>query len=167
MNLDTSKINPDFFKKIVSKPYIYPLIRGILIQILKPDRIAKVSINFSMEILKKNFGKNSTVVMSNVFMPTEIFYALDIYPILPEVASAVSANFGISSPTLYEIEDIVYSKDLCSVHRGLVGLVKMGFLPRPNFLVVTNQPCHSAIHSFFLISKELGGDFNVIDVRDI
>lgn len=164
MNLNTSKINPDFFKKIVSKPYIYPLIRGVLLQLLRPDRVAKVSIDFSMEILKKNFRKSSTVVMSNVFMPTEIFYALDIYPILPEVASGVSANFGIASSSLYEVEDVIYSKDLCSVHRSLVGLVKMGFLPKPNFLVVTNQPCHSAIHSFFLISRELGGDFNVIDV---
>ncbi len=164
MNLDTSKIKPDFFRKIVSKSYIYPLIKVILLQILRPDRIGKVSIDFSIEVLKRNFTKNSTVIMSNVFMPTEIFYALDIYPILPEVASAVSANFGISSSSIYEVEDIVYSKDLCSVHRSLVGLIKMGFLPKPNFLVVTNQPCHSAIHSFFLISKELGGDFNVIDV---
>ncbi|MCX8094682.1 MAG: 2-hydroxyacyl-CoA dehydratase family protein [Caldisericia bacterium] len=166
MKIEISKVSPEFFQKILKKKFIYSLIYGVLNQILRPDEIGKISIRFSLDLLKKNFGKNSKVVMTNVFTPTELFFALDTFPILPEVASAVSANFGISNSTLFESDEILFSKDSCSVHRNLIGLIKMGFLPKPTYIVSTDKPCHSAIHSFYLISKIFGGEYFVIDIPE-
>lgn len=166
MRVDISKVNPIYLKKIFSKRYLYPLIYGVLIQILRPDEIGKISIKFSLDLIKKNFSKNSKVIMTNVFTPTEIFFALNTFPILPEVASAVSANFGVSDTALFESDEIIFSKDICSVHRNLLGLIKMGFLPIPDYIVTTDKPCHSAVHSFFLISKIYGGDYFTIDIPE-
>lgn len=166
MKIELSKVSPEFFQKILRKKFIYPLVYGVLNQILRPDEIGKVSIRFSLELLKKNFSKGSKVIMTNVFTPTEPLFALNTFPILPEVASAVSANFGISNSALYESDEILFSKDSCSVHRNLIGLIKMGFLPKPNYIVTTDKPCHSAVHSFYLISKLFGGEYIVIDVPE-
>lgn len=166
MKIELSKVSPEFFQKILRKKFIYPLVYGVLNQILRPDEIGKVSIRFSLELLKKNFSKGSKVIMTNVFTPTEPLFALNTFPILPEVASAVSANFGISNSALYESDEILFSKDSCSVHRNLIGLIKMGFLPKPNYIVTTDKPCHSAVHSFYLISKLFGGEYIVIDIPE-
>lgn len=166
MKIEISKISPYFFKSILKKKFIYPLIYGVLVQILRPDEIGKVSIKFSLDLLKRNFSKGSKVIMTNVFTPTEPFFALNTFPILPEVASAVSANFGISNSALFESDEILYSKDSCSVHRNLIGLIKMGFLPYPDYIVTTDKPCHSAVHSFYTISKLFGGEYIVIDVPE-
>ncbi len=166
MRLELSKVSPKFFQKILRKKFIYPLVYGVLNQILRPDEIGKVSIRFSLELFKKNFSKGSKVIMTNVFTPTELLFALNTFPILPEVASAVSANFGISNSALFESDEILFSKDNCSVHRNLIGLIKMGFLPQPNYIVTTDKPCHSAVHSFYLISKMFGGEYIVIDIPE-
>lgn len=166
MRLELSKVSPEFFQKILRTKFIYPLVYGVLNQILRPDEIGKVSIRFSLELLKKNFSKGSKVIMTNVFTPTELLFALNTFPILPEVASAVSANFGISNSALFESDEILFSKDNCSVHRNLIGLIKMGFLPKPNYIVTTDKPCHSAVHSFYLISKMFGGEYIVIDIPE-
>lgn len=166
MNIDISKIKPEYLKKILSKKYLYPLIYGILLQILRPDEVGKISIKYSLDLIKKNFSKNSKVVMVNVFTPTEIFFALNTFPILPEVASAVSANFGISDAALFESDELIFSKDSCSVHRNLLGLIKMGFLPIPDYIFTTDKPCHSAVHSFFLISNFYGGKYFTIDIPE-
>ncbi|MGB9750444.1 MAG: 2-hydroxyacyl-CoA dehydratase subunit D [Caldisericia bacterium] len=166
MNFNISKVKPVYLKKIFSKKFLYPLIYQVLLQILRPDDIGKVSIKFSLDLIKKNFSKNSKVIMVNVFTPTEIFFALNTFPILPEVASAVSANFSISDSALFESDDILFSKDSCSVHRNLIGLIKMGFLPTPNYVFTTDKPCHSAVHSFYLISKFYGGEYFVIDIPE-
>lgn len=166
MKIEISKVSPTFLQKILKKRFIYPLIYGVLNQILKPDEIGKVSIKFSLDLLKKNFSKKSKVIMTNVFTPTEPFFALNTFPILPEVASAVSANFGISNSALFESDEILFSKDSCSVHRNLIGLIKMGFLPKPTYIVTSDKPCHSAVHSFYLISKIFGGEYIVIDIPE-
>lgn len=166
MRIELSKVSPEFFQKILRKKFIYPLVYGVLNQILRPDEIGKVSIRFSLELLKKNFSKGSKVIMTNVFTPTEPLFALNTFPILPEVASAVSANFGISNSAIFESDEILFSKDSCSVHRNLIGLIKMGFLPKPNYIVTTDKPCHSAVHSFYLISKLFGGEYIVIDIPE-
>lgn len=167
MNFDISKVKPAYLKKIFSKKYLFPLIYGVLLQILRADDIGKVSIKYALDLIKKNFSKNSKVVMVNVFTPTEIFFALKTFPILPEVASAVSANFGISSSALFESDELIFSKDSCSVHRNLLGLIKMGFLPSPSFIFTTDKPCHSAVHSFYLISKFYGGKYFAIDIPEV
>ncbi len=166
MKVEISKISPNFLKSILRKKFIYPLIYGLLVQILRPDELGKVSIKFSLDLLKRNFNNRSKVIMTNVFTPTEPFFALNIFPILPEVASAVSANFGISNSALFESDEILYSKDSCSVHRNLIGLIKMGFLPYPDYIVTTDKPCHSAVHSFYTISKFFGGEYIVIDIPE-
>lgn len=163
---ELSKVKPEYFKKILSKKYLYPLIYGVLIQILKPDEIGKVSIKFTLDLLKKNFARKGKVFMINVFTPTELLYPLGVFPILPEVASAVSANFSISQTSLFESDEIIFSKDVCSVHRNLLGLIKMGFLPNPNYILTIDKPCHSAVHSFFLIKEVFGGEYSVIEIPE-
>jgi len=166
MKIDVAKVNPNYLKKILSQRYLYPLIYGVLIQALRPDEIGKVSIKFALDLVKKNFNPKNKVFYINVFTPTEIFFPLGVFPILPEVVSGVTANFGISDAILSESDEIVFSKDVCSVHRNLLGLIKMGFLPNPDYILTLDKPCHSAVHSFYLISKFYGGDYHIIDIPE-
>lgn len=53
MKIDVAKVNPNYLKKILSQRYLYPLIYGVLIQVLRPDEIGKVSIKFALDLVKK------------------------------------------------------------------------------------------------------------------
>ncbi|MCX7846242.1 MAG: 2-hydroxyacyl-CoA dehydratase family protein [Dictyoglomaceae bacterium] len=163
MNLDLNEENIRKIRKALKFPWIYPLGRAFIKLKFRKDKITCVSYEYAWDLVKHNYKGKNKVVITNILMPSELFFALDLFPLLPEVASAFSAFIGLADKTLFDSEEILYSKDLCSVHRNVIGLTKKGILPKPDFIVSTSHPCHSALHSFFLLSQLFGGDYFPID----
>ncbi|MGB9857163.1 MAG: 2-hydroxyacyl-CoA dehydratase subunit D [Dictyoglomaceae bacterium] len=163
MKFEISERNIEKIRKILKIPVIY-LLGSLVIKVkYRNDKITRVSYEYALDLVKHNYNGKKKVVVTNILMPTEIFFALDLYPLLPEVASAFTSALGWASKTLFDSEEIIYSKDLCSVHRNVIGLTKDKILPKPDFIVSTSHPCHSALHSFFLISQFFGGEYFPID----
>ncbi|MGB9810896.1 MAG: 2-hydroxyacyl-CoA dehydratase family protein [Dictyoglomus turgidum] len=129
----------------------------------KEDKVTKISYLYALDLIKYIYGKKSKKVMINIFTPSEIFYALDIYPLLPEVASGFFSALGLLRRALNESEGILGNSDVCSVHRGILGSSKLKVFPTPDFLVSYTKPCFSPIFSFSLIKELNGGEIFVID----
>ncbi|MCS7202559.1 MAG: 2-hydroxyacyl-CoA dehydratase family protein [Dictyoglomus sp.] len=164
MKLNLDKRNIEKIRRILRFPLVYPL-GDIFIKLkFRKNKVTLVSYEYALDLVKHNYMGKNKVVITNILMPSELFFALDLFPLFPEVASAFSASLGFADKTLFDSEEIVYSKDLCSVHRNVIGLTKNGILPKPDFIISTSHPCHSAIHSFFLISQLFGGEYFPIDV---
>jgi benzoyl-CoA reductase/2-hydroxyglutaryl-CoA dehydratase subunit BcrC/BadD/HgdB len=162
MRIDRNNIK--FIRKILKIPIVYPLGKFIIKSKFYSDKVTLISYEYALELIKKNYNNKNKVVFINILTPTEILYALNLFPLLPEVASAFTSSLGFSDTTLFDSEEIIYSKDLCSVHRNVIGLLKDYMLPNPDFIIFTSHPCHSAVHSFYLISQIFGGEYFPITI---
>ncbi|MGB9858277.1 MAG: 2-hydroxyacyl-CoA dehydratase family protein [Dictyoglomaceae bacterium] len=101
----------------------------------RKDKVTRVSYLYALNLARHVYGKNNKKVMINIFTPSEIFYALGMYPLLPEVASGFFSALGLLRRTLNESEGVLGNSDVYSVHRGILGLSKLGVFPTPDFLI--------------------------------
>lgn len=116
------------------------------------------------KLFKKAYGKESLVVWRNSFVPSEIFYALDIIPFCAEGNCSMFANSGLASNPLNIAEENFYSRDTCSFLRCLVGTSSINCMPTPDLLVATSHYCDGAAKVFYNLSKKYNKPFFLIDM---
>ncbi|HOJ92467.1 MAG TPA: 2-hydroxyacyl-CoA dehydratase family protein [Dictyoglomaceae bacterium] len=153
----------DNLKRYLKFPAIYPLVNALLSYKYRDDEVTKISYQYALELVRRTYGRDGKAVMVNIFTPTEFLYALDLYPMLPEVVSGFLSALDLVGRPLQESEELVSSSDLCSVHKCIIGLSKLNFLPNPDLLISVNKPCHSAIYSFYLLNQMYGGSYYPLD----
>ena len=156
----------DLLKKLLKFGPVFWGAKAFVLERYKNDHITKVSYLYAIDLIRSIYSNKKKVVMVNIFTPTEIFYALDLYPLLPEVASGFLGAMGLIRRPLQESEEVVSAADVCSVHRGIIGLAKLDIFPNPDYLVSYIKPCHSPLYSFNIISRLEGGEFFVLDSYD-
>ncbi|PMQ01187.1 MAG: 2-hydroxyglutaryl-CoA dehydratase [Dictyoglomus sp. NZ13-RE01] len=151
-------------RKALKIPIVYPIASLVLKTKYRKDKVTRISYEYALDLVRHNYQGRKKVVMTNILMPSEILFALDLFPVFPEVASGFTSALGWAEKTLFDSEEILYSKDLCSVHRNIIGLIKDNILPIPDYMVTTSHPCHSALHSFFIVSQIFGSEYFPIDL---
>lgn len=101
--------------------------------------------------------ENKPIAACTDFFPSEILYALDIVPMQTEVSTWMMVLFT------GEIEDILAAasdkglvSEICTAHRGLVGALATGAIPRPNMMLWSNLVCDNTAKSGELICEITG-----------
>ena len=95
--------------------------------------------------------------------PVEVLVALGVLPLYPENYGAILGAQRVAVPLIEESEARGYSPDLCSYVTGHLGSVfapdkaPMKGLPRPDFLVASNNICGTVIKWY----EALADHFNV------
>ncbi len=82
---------------------------------------------------------NSAIV--NLYLPCEILHAMGIYQMFPEALSCYLAAASSEKIFIETAENNGVPKTLCSYHKGFIGLVESGVLPKPKFIINTNLAC--------------------------
>ena len=91
------------------------------------------------------------------FFPSEILYAMDIVPMQTEVSTWMMVLFtGEIEGILSAASDMGLASEICTPHRGLVGAVATGAIPRPNLMLWSNLVCDNTAKSGELICKITG-----------
>lgn len=91
--------------------------------------------------LMKAYNPDSTVVWHSLFMPAELFYAMDMVPWSTEMVSAGMAGAGLSKSPVEAGEEYTQCRDSCSFSTCTIGSILMDVFPSPDFLVTTSQLC--------------------------
>ncbi len=91
--------------------------------------------------LVKAYNPDATVVWHSLFMPTEIFYAMDIVPFSTEMVAAGIAGAGLGKKLVESGEEYLGCRDSCSFVTCSYGGITRDLLPEPDFLVTTSQLC--------------------------
>ncbi|MBN1470228.1 MAG: 2-hydroxyacyl-CoA dehydratase [Syntrophaceae bacterium] len=91
--------------------------------------------------LMQAYDPNAVVVWHSLFMPTEIFYAMDIVPFSTEMISAGIAGAGLSKGFVESAEEFTLCRDSCSFSTCTIGAILKDVFPTPDFLVTTSQLC--------------------------
>src|SRR4030043_1533763 len=104
----------------------------------------------------KWFGKEVAWITSGG--PVEPLYAMGVLPFYPENYGAMCGAFRMSVPLCEAAEHKGYSRDLCSyaltdIGSSFTGKGPLGRLPKPDFLVCSNNICGTVIKWYELQAR--------------
>jgi benzoyl-CoA reductase/2-hydroxyglutaryl-CoA dehydratase subunit BcrC/BadD/HgdB len=98
--------------------------------------------------------KGDFVVAHTMFVPVEIFHAMDILPMHLEFTGYMMSLFGIScNDVLARAAELGLAPEICSGHRLVEGAVDMQMLPRADAVVCSNMVCDNAVKSGEFVMK--------------
>ncbi|HDY69154.1 MAG TPA: 2-hydroxyacyl-CoA dehydratase [Candidatus Scalindua sp.] len=103
-------------------------------------------------------------IWTTLFVPSEIIFAMKLYPFSLEVAAALCSKFGQSSHSLAEADLSAIPTDVCSFHRTALGNAYMGVYPRPLFLAGTTTICDSNLKTIQICKSITGKESIILDV---
>ena len=124
----------------------------------------KKRMNISARLFRKAYRKDSFVAWRTSFVPSEIFFALDIVPFPAETIIAMFADSNIAAKILGVAEENNYSRDACSFLRGTIGASILNILPIPDVLVCTSLYCDASAKTFYSLSKKYNRPYFFIDI---
>jgi len=114
----------------------------------------------TIKSISRAYNPKNTVAYGSLFLPYEMFHALDMAPFLPEVMGGFTGGLGIADRTLKEASSRWYTPDLCTFHRSASGAVELDIFPVPNFLICSNLACDAAQKTFYMDAKKFGLEDN-------
>ncbi len=103
-------------------------------------------------------------IWTTLFVPSEIIFAMKLYPFSLEIAAALSSKFGQGSQPLVEADLAAIPTDVCSFHRTALGNAYRGVYPRPLFLAGTSTICDSNIKTIKICESITGKESMIVDV---
>lgn len=155
------KLTPYFLKELFRFLSLYSKItgKGIGNEDLKAfDDLSKHVI----ELFYHTYKNGS--IWTTLFVPSEIIFAMKLYPFSLEIAAALCSKFGQSSHALAEADLAAIPTDVCSFHRTALGNAYMGAYPRPLFLAGTSTICDSNIKTIKICESITGKKNMIVDV---
>jgi benzoyl-CoA reductase/2-hydroxyglutaryl-CoA dehydratase subunit BcrC/BadD/HgdB len=107
-----------------------------------PDRVLA---QFGIDLVKKLYAdKESKIVWTNAFFPSELLWGLGLTPFFPEIGAAASAAIGLADGAIERATASHYAIDLCTFHRAAAGLTLEGIFPRADAFISTAHLCDVA-----------------------
>ncbi len=91
------------------------------------------------------FTQQDKIVMTNMVMPAEIFYAADLIPINIELMAGWASSLGLSKQYITKVEGSELSTNICSYHKTVVGLINNNAIPYPKGMAVTSNICDGGV----------------------
>lgn len=117
-----------------------------------------------LKLILKAYSPDECVVWHSLFMPTEIFYAMNIIPFSTEMVAAGLAGAGLSRELVESGESYTQCSDSCSFATCAVGAIDANLLSVPDFLVTTSQLCDPARKLAYMAAKKYGKKEFFIDI---
>lgn len=151
-------------KRLLKNSNIYDLVKiGAKLYFRKSPKSFKIWLDFLFYQLKEVGKKRKLVVWTNIYTPSELLYALNIFPIYPELISGLLASVGIANYFIEIAESKFYSTDLCSFYRVATGLILKGWFPKPDLIISSSQLCDGSTKFFYNMSKYCNCEYYLID----
>ncbi len=98
---------------------------------------------------------------------TEVFYAFDVIPFMPEALGALMASLGFSDISLDKASAQGYSRDTCTFCNHVLGLESLEQIPRPDIIASTMVTlCDAQAKSFEASARKMGLPFHGIHLPD-
>ncbi len=92
------------------------------------------------------------LIFSGMFVPSEIYHAMDIACLFTEYNSTMMAGRGDYFQYMDIAEGHGISNEICSPHRVAIGLAKSKMLPRPTAIVSTATTCDQTLKLYEVLA---------------
>ncbi|NLA77261.1 MAG: 2-hydroxyacyl-CoA dehydratase, partial [Clostridiales bacterium] len=103
-------------------------------------------------------------MLTNIFMPCEIFQAMGLYIMFPEAIACCLAFISGGKAFIEAAEANGVPSTLCSYHKCLIGLAETNVMPKPLFIANTTLACDANQVSFRRLEEYYSINRMVIDV---
>lgn len=123
----------EFFQKLWQISSIMP---GMELQ--AAEKIVKNQIEL---FTNRMSGHNDSIVWTNMLMPTEMFYALGLYPIHTELVAGWFATLNMAQKYIKKSYIKGYHVGLCSYHKVIIGAMEEGVIRPPKMAVMSSHIC--------------------------
>ena len=103
-------------------------------------------------------------IWTTMFVPSEILFAMGLYPFCLEIGAALFANLGQSSLGLLEAESFGVPTDICTFHRSAIGHTLRNLFPKNVLQAATTTLCDNNTKTMKICETVSGKDTVVLDV---
>ena len=110
------------------------------------------------------YANPKRTIWTTMFVPSEILFAMGLYPFCLEIGAALFAGLGQSSKGLLEAESYGVSTDICTFHRSAIGHAFRNLFPRNILQVATTTLCDNNTKTTKICETVTGKETIVIDV---
>ncbi|HHT9130620.1 MAG TPA: 2-hydroxyacyl-CoA dehydratase subunit D, partial [Candidatus Brocadiaceae bacterium] len=114
--------------------------------------------------LYNTFAHPRRTIWTTMFVPSEILFAMGLYPFCLEIGAALFAGLGQSSQGLLEAESYGVPTDICSFHRSAIGHAFRNKFPKNILQVATTTLCDNNTKTINICETMTGKETIVIDV---
>ncbi|MFU0825854.1 2-hydroxyacyl-CoA dehydratase subunit D [Clostridium sp.] len=106
----------------------------------------------------------NSLALVNLFAPSEILHAMDIYPLFVEAFSSFLSGFMIEDYFIDYASNFGLSETLCSYHKAFLGAAQSKLIPKPRFAIASSMICDANIRTFSHISELYNIPLYIIDI---
>ncbi len=156
------RISPFLFKELLLFLRVYYFFcRGN-----KKKKLVSLHVQSRMGVkhLYQTFTHPRQTIWTTMFVPSEILFALGLYPFCLEIGAALFAGIGQSSRGLLEAESYGVPTDICSFHRSAIGHTFRNLFPKNILQVATTTLCDNNTKTMKICESVTGKETIVIDV---
>ncbi len=114
--------------------------------------------------LYQTYTNPKRTIWTTMFVPSEILFAMGLYPFCLEIGSALFAGIGQSSRGLLEAESFGVPTDICSFHRSAIGHALRNLFPRNILQAATTTLCDNNTKTIKICETITGKETIVLDV---
>ena len=114
--------------------------------------------------LFNTYAHPKLTVWTTMFVPSEILFAMGLYPFCLEIGAALFANLGQSSLGLLEAESFGVPTDICTFHRSAIGHTLRNLFPKNILQAATTTLCDNNTKTMKICETISGKDTVVLDV---
>jgi len=116
------------------------------------------------KIGRKLFDDRYASAWTGVFVPFEIFQAMDVGAVFIEFVGAMLGSTGQAAAFLEGSERAGYTPDGCAYHRALMGAARAGIMGTPDILIGATAPCDGGLKTILNLSDMTGIEAFVLDI---
>ncbi|OQZ00181.1 MAG: hypothetical protein B6D35_07690 [Candidatus Brocadia sp. UTAMX2] len=124
----------------------------------------RVQTRVGVQHLYRVYANPKRTVWTTMFVPSEILFAMGLYPFCLEIGAALFAGLGQSSRGLMEAESYGVPTDICTFHRSAIGHTFRDLFPKNILQVATTTLCDNNTKTMKICESVSGKETIVIDV---
>ncbi|KKO18690.1 MAG: hypothetical protein DCC43_02205 [Candidatus Brocadia sp.] len=124
----------------------------------------RVQTRVGVKHLYRVYANPKRTVWTTMFVPSEILFAMGLYPFCLEIGAALFAGLGQSSRGLMEAESYGVPTDICTFHRSAIGHTFRDLFPKNILQVATTTLCDNNTKTMKICESVSGKETIVIDV---
>lgn len=97
--------------------------------------------------------KGEHLAWTNFAMVPEVFWAMDIIPVVVEGICALTAQTPETAARYIDLAEISVPAYLCSANKVAIGAIEAGVIPPPDIMVNPSAPCDSGLMTYPLLAE--------------
>jgi benzoyl-CoA reductase/2-hydroxyglutaryl-CoA dehydratase subunit BcrC/BadD/HgdB len=153
------------------KHYFDDLVSGIETKLSQDPASKSPRKVYALEVARlgsRLYSGNGGMAWTGVTAPFDILSAMGVTSCFVEFIGAMLASTGLAGDFLGEAEQAGFAGDSCAYHRAIIGAMRKGLMPEPDFLIATSVPCTGGLAVMEAMANHFKKDLFVLNVpRDM